>query len=201
MLHSILPLILCTFVPLNLWTFVSANLCTFEPLDLWIVVSLSCWTFDSLYLWTFVSLNLWSFVPLILWIKIIQERGLRKRGIDFQFSVVWLFSLDLTIRIQVSKFVQLYYNYTINFLVVILAVLHSIVPWNLCTFISLYLCTFVSLDLWISELLDLSRSRIQDSGIGIESSRKRLSHFNCISIISWFNHCNSFNCNSSVEIR
>ena len=121
MLHSILPLILCTFVPLNLWTFVSANLCTFEPLDLWIVVSLSCWTFDSLYLWTFVSLNLWSFVPLILWIKIIQERGLRKRGFDFQFSIVWLFSLDLTIRIQVSKFVQVYINYLFE-------VLHSILP-------------------------------------------------------------------------
>ena len=170
--------------PLYLCFSVSLNLCFFGPLDLWIFGLLRA--FDPLDLWTFESLNCWTFQDPGFRI---QESELRVQGNAFHISIVFQLSLDLiivirSIVIQVSKFVKLYYNYTINFLVVILAVLHSIVPWNLCTFISLYLCTFVSLDLWISELLDLSRSRIQDSGIGIESSRKRLSHFNCISIIS-----------------
>ena len=138
-----------------LWTFGPLYLRIFVPLNLWTFESLYRWVVEPLNLCTFGPLYLWTFDPLILWIKIVQQRGLRKRGFDFQFSIVWLFSLDLTIRIQVSKFVQLYYNYTINFLVVILAVLHSIVPWNLCTFVSLYLWTFVSLDLWIFGFLDL----------------------------------------------
>ena len=123
-----------------LGTFVPLFLCIFVPLFLWTFGSLNCWTFQDPGFG-------------------IQESELRVQGNAFHISIVFQLSLDLiivirSIVIQVSKFVKLYYNYTINFLVVILAVLHSIVPWNLCTFVSLYVWTFVSLDLWIFGSLD-----------------------------------------------
>ena len=141
----------CTLEPLYLCFSVALNLCFFGPLDLWIFGLLR--TFDPLDLCISELLDLSR--------SRIQDSGIgiensRKRLSYFNcISIIsWFNHCNSFNCIQVSKFVQLYYNYTINLLVVILTMLHAIVPWNHCTFVSLYFWTFVSLDLWIFGSLD-----------------------------------------------